>query len=213
LKKSLDAGRTMPGRFITVEGVEGAGKTTQIRLLAGWLRARGHRVRETAEPDGTRLGEAIRALFAAAPGPEPLAEAFLFAAARRQHVVEVIRPALAAGEIVLSDRFADATLAYQGYGRGVPLGAIETLNQLATERLRPDLTVLLDLDVATGLARLEARPLDPFEALGLDFHERVRKGYLELAGREPDRFVVIDAHRRPQEVQAAIREAVGRLLR
>lgn len=203
----------MPGRFITVEGVEGAGKTTQIRLLADWLRARGHRVRETAEPDGTRLGEAIRALFVSNPKLEPLTEALLFAAARRQHVVEVIRPALAAGEIVLSDRFADATVAYQGYGRGLPLAAIETLNQFATEGLRPDLTLLLDLDAATGLARLGGRALDPFEALGLDFHEGVRKGYLELAAREPDRIVVIDADRRAEEVQAAIREAVRRLLR
>lgn len=202
----------MPGRFITFEGVEGAGKTTQLRLLAEWLRARGHRVRETAEPDGTRLGEGLRALFATT-GAEPLAEALLFAAARRQHVAEVIRPALAAGEIVLSDRFADATLAYQGYGRGVPLATIEALNQIVTEGLRPDLTLLLDLDVAAGLARLGGRALDPFEALGLDFHERVRKGYLELAAREPDRFVVIDAARRPEEIQAVIREAVERLLR
>lgn len=203
----------MPGGFITIEGVEGAGKTTQLRLLAEWLRARGHRVRETAEPDGTRLGEDLRALFTTAPSPEPLAEALLFVAARRQHVAEVIRPALAAGEIVLSDRFADATLAYQGYGRGVPLATIEALNRLATEGLRPDLTLLLDLDVAAGLARLGGRALDPFEALGLDFHERVRKGYLELAAREPDRFVVIDAARRPEEIQAVIREAVERLLR
>lgn len=202
----------MPGGFITVEGVEGVGKTTQLRLLAEWLRARGHRVRETAEPDGTRLGEGLRALFTTTPSPEPLAEALLFVAARRQHVAEVIRPALAAGEIVLSDRFADATLAYQGYGRGVPLATIEALNQLATEGLRPDLTLLLDLDVAAGLARLGGRALDPFEALGLDFHERVRKGYLELAAREPDRFVVIDAARRPEEIQAMIREAVERLL-
>lgn len=203
----------MQGGLITVEGVEGVGKTTQLRLLAEWLRARGRRVRETAEPDGTRLGEGLRALFTTTPSPEPLAEALLFAAARRQHVVEVIRPALAAGEIVLSDRFADATLAYQGYGRGVPLATIEALNQLATEGLRPDLTLLLDLDVAAGLARLGGRALDPFEALGLDFHERVRKGYLELAAREPDRFVVIDAARRPEEIQAVIREAVERLLR
>lgn len=202
----------MRGGLITFEGVEGAGKTTQLRLLAEWLRARGRRVRETAEPDGTRLGEGLRALFTTTPSPEPLAEALLFAAARRQHVAEVIRPALAAGEIVLSDRFADATLAYQGYGRGVPLATIEALNQLATEGLRPDLTLLLDLDVAAGLARLGGRALDPFEALGLDFHERVRKGYLELAAREPDRFVVIDAARRPEEIQAVIREAVERLL-
>lgn len=202
----------MPGGFITIEGVEGAGKTTQLRLLAGWLRARGCRVRETAEPDGTRLGEAIRGLFVSTPDLDPLTEALLFAAARRQHVVEVIRPALAAGEIVLSDRFADATVAYQGYGRGLSLASIEALNQFATEGLRPDLTLLLDLDAATGLARLGGRALDPFEALGLDFHERVRKGYLELATREPDRVVVVDADRRAEEVQVAIREAVERFL-
>ena len=154
----------MRGVLITVEGVEGSGKTTQCRLLAEWLRGQGHRVRETSEPDGSPIGAAIRAIFEqAGVALTPLTESLLFMAARQQHVAQVITPALEAGEIVVSDRYADATLAYQGYGRGLDLQTIRELNALATGGVLPDLTLLLDLDPGLGLKRLRGRALDAFE--------------------------------------------------
>jgi dTMP kinase len=201
------------GLLITVEGVEGSGKTTQCRLLAEWLRGDGHRVRETSEPDGTPLGSALRGLFEADRSLTPLAEAFLFMAARQQHVARVVRPALEAGEIVVSDRYADATLAYQGYGRGLDLQTIRELNALATGGVLPDLTLVLDLDPAAGLRRLGGRALDAFERLDEAFHQRVRQGYLELAREDKSRMLVLDAGRPEAEVQAEVRRAVGDLLR
>lgn len=202
------------GLLITIEGVEGSGKTTQCRLLAAWLRELGHRVRETSEPDGTPLGIAIRRVFELeGRALTPLAEAFLFVAARQQHVAQVVGPALAAGEIVLSDRFADATLAYQGFGRGVGLQTIRELNALATGGLVPDLTLVLDLDPAVGLRRLGDRALDAFEKLDVAFHRRVRQGYLELALEEDKRFVVLDADRSVERLEADVRRHVGDLLR
>lgn len=204
----------MRGVLITVEGVEGSGKTTHCQFLARWLRERGHRVRETNEPDGTPLGVAIRAIFEQdGPALTPLTEAFLFVAARQQHVAQVIRPALDAGEVVLSDRYADATLAYQGYGRGLDLQTIRELNALATGGVLPDLTLLLDLDPALGLERLGGRPRDAFEKMDLVFHQRVRQGYLELAREEKNRIALFDAERPVERVQAEIRKAVGELLR
>ena len=204
----------MGGVLITVEGVEGSGKTTQCRLLAGWLRGQGHRLRETSEPDGSPIGAAIRAIFEQDRlALTPLTEALLFMAARQQHVAQVITPALAVGEIVVSDRYADATLAYQGYGRGLDLQTIRELNALATGGVLPDLTLLLDLDPGLGLERLGGRARDAFEKLDLAFHRRVRQGYLELAREEKNRIVVLDGGRPVDRLQGEIREAVGDLLR
>lgn len=203
----------MAGVLITVEGVEGAGKSTQCQRLAGWLRDRGHRVTLTSEPDGTPLGLAVRVVFQQeGPPPAPLAQAFLFMAARQQHVAQVIRPALARGEVVVSDRYADATLAYQGYGQGLDLQTIRELNLLATGGVLPDLTLLLDLDPATGMARIGGRRLDAFERMGLDFHRRVRQGYLEIAGAEKERVVVLDGSRDPGGLAADIARIVGGFL-
>ncbi|MBI4591791.1 MAG: dTMP kinase [Candidatus Rokubacteria bacterium] len=202
------------GLLITVEGVEGSGKTTQCRLLAQWLRGLGYRVRETSEPDGTPLGVAIRDLFEQDGAPfTPLTEAFLFMAARQQHVAQVIKPAVDSGEIIVSDRYADATLAYQGYGRGLDLQTIRELNALATGGVLPDLTLVLDLDAALGLKRLGNRARDAFEKLDFAFHHRVRQGYLEIAREEKDRIAVLDADRPEEPVHAEIRKAVGELLR
>src|SRR5262249_31988834 len=172
----------MRGMLITFEGVEGSGKSTQCRRLAECLRTRGLDVALTREPDGTPMGAGIRRLFEA-PGPPPvaLAQVFLFMAARQQHVADVIRPGLTRGALVVSDRYADATLAYQGFGQGVDLETIRDLNALATGGLVPDLTLVLDLEPAVGMARIRDRRLDAFEKMDLAFHRRVREGYLEIA--------------------------------
>ncbi len=155
---------------------------------------------------------AIRAIFEQ-DGLTPLTEALLFTAARQQHVAQVIRPALDTGESVISDRYADATLAYQGYGRGLDLQTIRELNSLATGGVFPDLTLLLDLDPGVGLERLGGRARDAFERLDLAFHEKVRQGYLELAREEKNRIVVLDAKRPVDRLQGEIRKAVGDLLK
>jgi dTMP kinase len=199
----------MRGVLITVEGVEGSGKTTQCERLGQWLHARGFEVVLTSEPDGTRLGSAIRALFEreAAP-PTPLTQTFLFMAARQQHVAEIIRPALQRSAVVVSDRYADATLAYQGWGGGMDLETIRDLNALATGGITPDLTLLLDLDPAAGMSRIGSRPLDAFEKLDLAFHRRVREGYLEIARAEKNRVRVFDASRDAAVLHADIARAV-----
>jgi dTMP kinase len=202
------------GVLITFEGVEGSGKTTQARHLAAFLDGRGRRVRLTREPDGTALGQAVRTLFeAGAPGPAPLAEMFLFLAARHQHVVEVIRPALEDGAVVISDRYVDATVAYQGYGRGVDPQTIRELNLIATGGVLPDLTILLDLAPALGIRRIAGRAHDSFETLGLDFHERVRQGYLEIARAEKERVAVVGGDQAEAEVRDAIQALVVDRLR
>jgi dTMP kinase len=202
------------GVLITFEGVEGSGKTTQARHLAACLEGRGRRVRLTREPDGTALGQAVRTLFeAGAPGPAPLAEMFLFLAARHQHVVEVIRPALEDGAVVISDRYVDATVAYQGYGRGVDPQTIRELNLIATGGVLPDLTILLDLAPALGIRRIAGRAHDSFETLGLDFHERVRQGYLEIARAEKERVAVVGGDQAEAEVRDAIQALVVDRLR
>lgn len=205
-----------PGCLITVEGVEGAGKSTQAARLGEWLASLGVAVRVTAEPDGTELGLRLRHLLAELDGLDPLAECLLFAAARAQHVRRVIRPALAGGITVISDRFGDSTLAYQGYGRGVDLEVIDTLNRLATDGLVPDLTLVLDLEVAEGLRRARGRPPrgvpDPFEGMDPAFHERVRAGYRALQARAPGRVVLVDASPPAETVAQAIRCEVARRL-
>lgn len=199
----------MRGMLITFEGVEGSGKSTQCRRLAARLRTRGYRVRETSEPDGTPLGETLRSLFEReGAAPAPMAELFLFLAARHQHVERVIRPALERGEVVISDRYSDATVAYQGYGRGLDLRTIRELNDLATGGLRPDLTLVLDLDAAAGLRRLGGRHLDAFEKMDHGFHSRVRQGYLEIAREEKERMVVLQADQPVELLEAEVWTAV-----
>lgn len=201
----------MSGALITFEGVEGSGKTTQLIRLERWLRAGGHRVERTREPDGTRLGLAVRRLFELEP--EPLVEVFLFMAARHQHVAEKIRPWLERGRVVLSDRYADATVAYQGYGRGVDPDLIRELNVRATGGVMPDLTLLFDLDPAEGLRRIGRRRLDRFEREKLAFHRRVRRGYLEILRAEPKRVRRIRAALPPAEVGRQVRAVVEEFFR
>jgi len=197
--------------LITFEGVEGSGKTTQMARLGRWLRNRGHRVELTREPDGTALGVGVRRLFERSP--QPLTEMFLFLAARHQHVAEKIRPWLDRGRIVLCDRYTDATVAYQGYGRGIDPATIRELNVQATGGVLPDLTLLFDLDPAEGFRRIGRRRLDHFEREKLAFHRRVRRGYLEIQRAEPKRVRVLDAAREPAAVGAEVRGLVEEFLR
>lgn len=200
-----------------MEGPDGAGKTTQAEALAAHLRQRGLDVLLTREPGGTWLGERVREILLACTGStasmDPLTDAFLFNAARRQLVTEVLQPALAAGRTVLCARFADSTVAYQGYGAGVPLDRLRALEAVATGGLVPDLTILLDLPVEAGLARKAPGDVTRFEAeFDLDFHRRVRDGFLVLAAAAPERFVVVDATRLPQEVATAVNTAADWLV-
>lgn len=193
--------------FITLEGGEGSGKSTQAQALAAALEKRGYAVCLTREPGGTELGRAVQWLLEGQRAPTPLAELLLFVADRAQHVSEVITPALAAGKVVVCDRFADSTLAYQGFGRGLEIGLIRRLNHEATGGLKPGLTVLLDLAPEAGLAR-EGAQLDVTGRESLEFHERVREGFLTLARDEPQRFVVIDATLAPEEITERAMAAV-----
>jgi dTMP kinase len=201
-----------PGRLIAFEGVEGAGKSTQLELLRQALEGRDREVVVTREPGGTAAGERVRALLL---DPEveldPRAEALLFAAARAELVAEVIRPALERGAVVLSDRYLDSSLAYQGGARGLGRGPVEAVNRFATGGLLPDLVVLLDLDPADGLAR-RARDPDRIEAQDIDFHRRVREAFRDLAAADPGRFAVIDATAPAPEVATRVQAAVLALL-
>jgi dTMP kinase len=199
------------GTLVTFEGVEGSGKTTQMIRLARALRRRGIAVERTAEPDGTAIGVAIRRLFERRPAP--LAEVFLFMAARHQHVRERIAPWLARGRVVLCDRYTDATMAYQGYGRGVDRALIHDLNLRATEGLLPDLTLVFDLDPAVGFRRIRRRRLDRFERENLAFHRRVRRGYLAIQRTDPKRVRLVRADRPPADVAAQVAAIVGERLR
>ncbi len=210
------------GCFITFEGIEGCGKTTQIRLLSEFLQKSGFETTLTREPGGCQIADKIRAILLDADNSDitPLTELLLYAAARSQHVSEIIAPALKMDRIVLCDRFTDATLAYQGDGRGVDRKIITMLNELATMSLTPDITILLDCPVNTGieraLARIEAVTLtdssalreERFERESLVFHQRVRDGYLSLAKKAPERFIVIDGSKDISECAEAVSAAV-----
>jgi len=200
------------GFFITFEGGEGAGKSTQVRRLAEWLTALGHELVLTREPGGSPGAEAIRDIVLNGP-PErwsPVTETLLMYASRRDHIERVIRPALAAGKVVICDRFADSTRAYQGAGGQVDPRLIDTLETTVLEGLKPDLTLILDLSVEEGLARAMSRGggEDRFEAKGAAFHERLRQAFLEIARNDPGRCVVLSADRSPEAVEADIRAAV-----
>jgi len=201
---------TTPGRFITIEGVEGVGKSTNLGFVAATLQAAGHNVRLTREPGGTPLGEQVRQLLLHGDGPvDPLAELLLMFAARAAHLREVIEPALAAGDWVVCDRFTDATYAYQGGGRGLPAATIESLETLVQGPRRPDLTLLLDAPPEVTDPRLRARaPADRFEQEEAAFFARVRATYLARAAREPGRVRLIRTDQPLPEVQARIAAAL-----
>jgi len=198
--------------FITFEGIEGSGKTTQARLLYQWFIDRGREALFTREPGGTPAAEEIREFILTEkeePFPEN-AELFLYMAARSFHVENLIRPALKSGTIVISDRFSDATVAYQGFGRGIQIEKIEYLNNIATKGLKPDITFLIDIPVEEGLKRIQERKLDRIEKETVEFHKRVREGYLQIAKKEPDRIVVIDGRKKTEEIFEIIKITVER---
>ncbi|GIW54423.1 MAG: thymidylate kinase [Nitrospiraceae bacterium] len=205
------------GIFITVEGVEGSGKTTQVQRLARLLRKEGYRVLETREPGGTPLAESIRRilLHSTAERMDPRCEALLILAARSQHVARVIKPALDRGLVVLCDRFFDSTLAYQGYGRGLDVGVLRRLNRFATEGLEPDLSLLFDLPVGAGLARRRRNKLEQnrLDRESRRFHNAVRRGFLELASRAPRRIVVLDGTKSAETLADEVAAIVRRFLR
>ena len=200
--------------FITFEGVEGCGKTTQIAFLESYLKDKGHQVVRTREPGGTALGEALRKILLHQDlHVLPFSELLVLMAVRTQHMEELIMPALNERKIVLCDRFMDASYAYQGYGRGIDLGIIQTLNRYVTKGITPNLTFLLDCPADTGLKRKRAQdsPSDRFEDEALSFHEKIRQGYLNLA-RNDQRFFVIDAKQDMKTIEAMIKEKVDKLL-
>lgn len=211
---------TAPGFFLTLEGVEGCGKSTQMRLLCERLRAQGLTVVENIEPGGTRIGKQIRAILLGSENRElsPTAELLLFFASRAQAVAELIRPALAAGHIVVSDRFTDSSFAYQGIARGLGEPSIKSLESIACAGLKPDLTLCLDLDVRAGLARARARNQDAggdetrLDDESLAFHQKVRDAYHLLLAREPDRVKRIDAGGSVEAVSASIWKLVSQAI-
>ena len=208
------------GLFITLEGIDGTGKSTQLRLLVQHLKERGLPVRATREPGGTKVGERIRKILLASTTTHlaPLAELALMYAARAQHLREVIRPALAKGEIVVSDRYNDASFAYQGYGRRLGEETIRAFDRIVCARTQPDLTLVLDLAPRLSLQRAQGRQSqrksrqERFELQGMNFHRRVRRGYLALARKEPRRVKVVRANGPVAEVQAEIRKVVDAFL-
>ena len=211
----------MSGKFITLEGGEGAGKTTQIKLLADALKAGGLDPIITREPGGSPAAEVIRSLLVkgAVDRWQPMTEVLLNFAARLEHVQATIEPALAAGRWVLCDRFADSTVAYQGYGHDLGRAVIDELHRLVVGYFQPDLTVILDIPVAEGLARATNREQaegsreDRYEHMDEGFHQRLRDGFLDIARRNPERCVVINAAQEPDKVQAEIRTVVGQRLK
>jgi dTMP kinase len=206
------------GKFITLEGIEGAGKSTVAKLVGAWLTRQGIAARLTREPGGTPLAERVRQVVLERGGEavSPVTETLLMFAARAQHVQSVIAPALARGEWVVCDRFTDATRAYQGSGRGVDMGLIDTLARAVHPKLVPDCTLLLDLSAPAGLARARGRPgasVDRFEAEAVGFFAKVRAGYLTLARAEPQRFRIIDAAAPLEDVEQRVGEILEGLCR
>jgi len=200
--------------FITFEGIEGCGKTTQAKLLCEALVDRGYSVVFTREPGGTPAAEELRS-FLLKPREErfpPFAELSIYEAARSFHVENLIKPSLKEGAVVICDRFIDSTLAYQGYGRGIDLSLVERLNREATGGLKPNLTVLIDLPVEEAFKRISERRKDRMESESLKFHQRVREGFLEIARREPERFLIVDGRKKVEELHTLILgEVLGRL--
>ncbi|WP_457567867.1 dTMP kinase [Desulfurobacterium sp.] len=201
--------------FITFEGIEGSGKTTQARLLHEWLLDSGYEVILTREPGGTPAAEELREFILSdkeEPFPE-IAELMLYMAARAFHVNNLIKPALANGTIVISDRFSDATIAYQGYGRGIPVNEIEHLNKLTTEGLEPDITFLIDIPAEKGLSRIKNRKKDRIEKESIQFHEKIRQGYLRLAKKNRHRIVIINGEKAPEDIFEEIKKQLMRRLK
>jgi dTMP kinase len=208
------------GIFITLEGIDGAGKSTQVRRLVNYLRQLGHSVCATREPGGTRVGEQVRGILLASVTERlaPLVELALMYAARAQHLEEVVRPALARGRVVVSDRYNDASFAYQGYGRKLGVKIVRAFDRIVCGKTQPDLTIVLELDPRTSLARAQGRETrrssrhGRFESQGLKFHERVRAGYLALARQSPRRVKLVRADRPVEEIQTEIRSIVDAFL-
>jgi dTMP kinase len=185
----------MRGIFISFEGIEGTGKTTQVKLLVKHLREKGFRIIRTEEPGGTLISLKIRELLLSLENRDmdPVTELLLYNASRVQHIKEVILPAIEKGDIVITDRFSDSTVAYQGYGRGIDLKLIDSLDNISTSRLRPDITIILDIDAETGLRRnREINKNDRLEQEHISFHEKVRKGFIDIASKEPERVKLVD---------------------
>jgi dTMP kinase len=201
------------GLFLAFEGGEGAGKTTQARLIAIWLREQGYDVVSTQEPGATKIGMRLRALLldTANAGMSPQCEALLYAADRAEHVANVVDPALDRGAVVITDRYIDSSLAYQGAGRGIPTADIARLNSWATDGRTPDLTILLDMAPEIGLSR-HAHSADRLEAEPLEFHRRVRSGFLVLAHAEPDRYLVLDATAPSDDITQRIKDKIREIL-
>ena len=198
------------GLFITFEGGDGCGKTTQIKLLDEYLKNKGYKTLLTREPGSIGLGEKVREILLNYDGEvSSVCESFLFLADRAQNVDCIIKPALEEGTIVICDRHTDSSVAYQGYGRGLDIDRINMLNNIATSGLKPDLTIVLDVDVETSQARVGSEK-DRMESAGIEFFERVRKGYLEIAKQEPERVKVVDAKQTIEDIHNQILELVGR---
>jgi len=199
--------------FISFEGIEGSGKTTQVKLLRDYLEKKGYKVVTTEEPGGTKIGLKIReVLLNPENHMEPLTELLLYNASRAQHIREVIYPALMRGDVVITDRFVDSTIAYQGYGRGIEMAVINAINKIVAFELKPVLTFLLDVDVEDGLRRnMKAQKTDRIELETVEFHNRVKNGFLQIAMKEPERIKVINASKGIEEVNKEVIEILERI--